>query len=100
MLPRPSLRPPFQNAEALRSMVSPPKWSAPHHAIARWGLPILTLFFFAATVRGYGVFRDELYYVACGRHLDWGYVDHPPMVALLARLFGPSYVVLRLVSAV
>ena len=33
---------------------------------------------------GYGYFRDELYYIICGRHLDWGYVDHGPIVALQA----------------
>jgi len=41
---------------------------------------------------GYGIFRDELYYLVCGRHLAFGYVDQPPMVALQARvseiLFG------------
>ena len=26
---------------------------------------------------------DEAYYALYGRHLDWGYYDHPPMVALL-----------------
>ena len=25
---------------------------------------------------GYGYFRDEFYYIICGRFLDWGYVDH------------------------
>ncbi|MGC4064903.1 MAG: glycosyltransferase family 39 protein [Polyangiaceae bacterium] len=38
-----------------------------------------------STAAGYGWFRDELYYVACGEHLAFGYVDHPPLVALLAR---------------
>ena len=52
------------------------------------------------TLERYGVFRDELYYIACSRHLDWGYVDHPPMVAAIAAIFGPSWVALRLVSAV
>ncbi len=33
---------------------------------------------------GYGYFRDELYYLICGRHLAWGYVDHGPIVALQA----------------
>ena len=43
---------------------------------------------------GYGYFRDELYYIVCGRHLAWGFVDHGPIVALQARLgellFGDS----------
>ena len=35
---------------------------------------------------GYGYFRDEFYFLMCGRHLAWGYVDQPPLVALQARL--------------
>src|SRR5258708_18544387 len=34
----------------------------------------------------YGDFRDELYFLACGDHLDWGYVDFAPLVALLTRV--------------
>ncbi len=53
---------------------------------------------------GYGYFRDELYYLICGRHLAWGYVDHGPMVALQARvaetLFGRSLVGLRMPAAI
>lgn len=52
---------------------------------------------------GWGYFRDEFYYLACGRHLAWGYVDHGPMVALQARaaevLFGHSLAGIRLLSA-
>jgi hypothetical protein len=51
----------------------------------------------------YNFFRDELYYIACGEHLAWGYVDHPPFVALLAKLsrtlFGDSLGGLRLLPA-
>jgi len=68
--------------------------------MTRWGVPLLALAAFLATVSGYGVFRDEIYYIACARHLDWGYVDHPPLVALVARIFGPSWIALRVVSAV
>jgi len=31
----------------------------------------------------YRYFRDALYYLACSEHLDWGYVDHPPLIALI-----------------
>jgi hypothetical protein len=31
----------------------------------------------------YGYFRDEFDYLACGDHLAWGYVDHPPLIPFL-----------------
>ena len=52
---------------------------------------------------GFGMFRDEFYYIACSDHLAWGYVDHPPLSILFLRLqrlaFGDSLFVLRLVPA-
>jgi len=52
---------------------------------------------------GYGIFRDELYYIACSQHLAWGYVDQPPFsIALLwlnRQLFDDSLFALRLLPA-
>jgi hypothetical protein len=68
----------------------------------------LVLFHVALTLwvrhEGYGYFRDEMYYLICGRHLTWGYVDHGPLVAVQARLaetlFGKSLVGLRMFAAI
>jgi len=38
----------------------------------------------------YGYFRDELYYLACGEHPAWGYVDQPPLIAWMAWLLQHS----------
>src|SRR5271156_5988219 len=50
---------------------------------------------------GYGFFRDELYFIACGKHLAWGYVDQPPGAPLVAwfsqKLFGQTLFAIRFV---
>jgi hypothetical protein len=55
---------------------------------AWWFFPaLIALVYFAAhmaTATRYGYFRDALYYLACSEHLDWGYVDQPPLIAVMA----------------
>src|SRR5579871_501608 len=56
-----------------------------------------------ATANRYGIFRDELYYLACADHLGWGYVDQPPLIAFVtwfaSHVFGTSLLGLRLLPA-
>jgi len=51
----------------------------------------------------YGYNGDELYFLACARHLDLGYVDHPPLVPWIAALssfvFGENLFALRFPAA-
>jgi 4-amino-4-deoxy-L-arabinose transferase-like glycosyltransferase len=61
---------------------------------------VLVLIAFAS---GYGYHRDELYFLAAGRHLDWSYADQGPVTPLIARamsdLSADSLTVLRIPSA-
>ncbi len=62
------------------------------------GLIRVVLYLIAAP--NYGYFRDEMYYLACGEHPAWGYVDQPPLIAwmawLLQHTIGTSLYALRL----
>jgi len=76
-----------------------------HRSPVLWSLSILTvaIHLIASGMGGYGVFRDELYYIACAHHLDIGYVDHPPLsIWLLSAwtfLFGDSLFSIRFLPA-
>lgn len=73
-------------------------------ALVLVALPLLKLLVHLAMGAGYGYHRDELYYLDCVEHLDWGYVDHPPFCVLVlaaARaLLGDSIQAIRIVPAV
>jgi 4-amino-4-deoxy-L-arabinose transferase-like glycosyltransferase len=67
-------------------------------------LAAFTIFAHLATNNRYGFHRDELYYLACANHLDFGYVDHPPLIAWLGAfiqlILGKSLFAIRLVPAI
>jgi 4-amino-4-deoxy-L-arabinose transferase-like glycosyltransferase len=68
-----------------------------------WWIAGATLLAHLAVANRYDFFRDELYFIVCGRHPAFGYVDQPPLVPLLAaasQLFGEHLVLLRSIPAV
>jgi hypothetical protein len=60
--------------------------SAPKSRLSLWVFVVAAIYFLLhmMTAARYGYFRDALYYLACAEHLDWGYVDQPPLIAALA----------------
>ena len=50
------------------------------------GLCVAKLLLHLLTNGRYGYFRDELYFLDCGRHMAWGYVDHAPLIGVYARI--------------
>lgn len=69
---------------------------------AAWIAATIVFAVHAAGNAHYGFFRDELYFIICGQHPQFGYVDQPPLVPLLSALtqvFGHSLFLLRLVPA-
>ena len=59
---------------------------SPRVSLWPWVYIIALVYFSAhlATSTRYGYFRDALYYLACSEHLAFGYVDQPPLIAVLA----------------
>jgi 4-amino-4-deoxy-L-arabinose transferase-like glycosyltransferase len=68
-----------------------------------WIVAAVVVVFHLATASIYGYHRDEVYYLASGRRLAWGYVDHPPLTPFLYRVsdtvFGSSLFGLRIIPA-
>jgi len=68
-----------------------------------WHIASCVLVLQLLTANRYGYFGDEMYHMACGEHLAWGYVDQPPLIAVFAwltrHLFGTSVFAIRLFPA-
>lgn len=68
-----------------------------------WFLAVIKLMLHFCANGQYGYHLDELYYMAAGDHLAWGYAEFPPLVAVVAHLsrslMGDSLLAIRLVPA-
>jgi hypothetical protein len=88
------------DALATRDSLRSALWLAGAFALVTFALHVVSSIY--GSHLGYGFFRDELYFLVCGHHLDWGYVDQPPLVALQARLaealFGLTPTGIRVLS--
>ncbi len=66
-------------------------------------LALAKLLLHLATSGGYGLFRDEFYYLACSEHLALGYVDQPPLsiawLWLSRAILGDSLLAIRFLPA-
>src|SRR5437667_3811054 len=69
-----------------------------------WAVAAATLLLHLLTATNYGYFRDELYFLACSRHLAAGYVDMAPLIAWVTALvrvtLGESLFAIHLVPAI
>jgi hypothetical protein len=68
-----------------------------------WALALADLIFHIYFNNRYGYFRDEFNYMACGDHLQWGYVDQPPLIPFLIHIsrlvLGESLRAIRFIPA-
>lgn len=68
-----------------------------------WAIALAKLVFHIYFNNRYGYFRDEFDYMSCGDHLQWGYVDQPPLIPFLTHvsraLLGDSLRSIRFLPA-
>jgi hypothetical protein len=68
-----------------------------------WGIALAKLLFHIYFNNRYGYFRDEFDYLSCGDHLQWGYVDQPPLIPFLTHIsravLGDSLRAIRFIPA-
>lgn len=78
--------------------------ATPLHSVPRsvWLLTLAVLALHLALAGRYDFFRNELYFIVCGRHPAFGYADQPPLAPLIAaatQIFGENLFLLRVPAA-
>ena len=64
---------------------------------------MVALLMLSSTIKPYGYFIDELYFIACAKRPAWGYIDQPPLsivlLTLVQKLFGDNMLAVRFLPA-
>src|SRR5438067_11301529 len=68
------------------SSVPSPRRASVTSSRIMWAAAAVVLLLHLLTATNYGYFRDELYFLACSRHLAAGYVYIAPLIAWVAAL--------------
>jgi hypothetical protein len=67
-------------------------------------LSMMKLLIHLLTLQNYGYFGDEFYYISTSKHLNFGFVDLPPLAPLLMAvtrlLFGESQIAIHIFPAI
>lgn len=74
-------------------------WREDFRGLGVWIVTAFVALVHLAVAARYDFFRNELYFIICGRHPALGYVDQPPLVPLIAaatQAFGNNLFLLRL----
>jgi len=91
---------PAQSAASVPT--APPRWASGLVIVGCIAIFKFLVHLYAA--KNYGYFVDELYFIACSKHLAWGYVDMPGLLPLVVRiervLFGDGLHAIRFLAAV
>jgi len=61
------------------------------------------IFMISSSIRSYGFFIDEVYFIACAKRLAFGYIDQPPLsiafLSVVQHLFGYNIYAIRCLPA-
>src|SRR5512136_2569957 len=92
-----------QGGRSMPEPVSNPSRKNDLYLILAFAFGALAFHLLVNAFGGYGIFRDEYYYIACSKRLAAGYVDQPPLAMFLMAagraLFGDSQFGIRVLPA-
>jgi hypothetical protein len=90
-------------SDDIRGAASPNRLKVRSCCFGVWTVAAATAALHLAVAERYDVFGNELYFIVCGRHPDFGHVDQPPLVPCSPRrpsFLGDNIWLLRFTSVI